>query len=552
MGGIETKRLGIYKIRACGGKIDSYIWYFLEELKKSTDYLVVICEDQTIGDSDILKLEQIANQYMMKEVHTWISWENIAFLCDNSRMVYNELWYADTEIFGPFYNLDQLCQYIDQDNSIYGYFDSNTNCFSLSFLILKQEVLNQVKWSEILASIKNGVLALEETYRRGIKIKSLCSMALQEQPFYLVKHEKVPFLPVSRCLRDYGDILDQSAGESLPKTLKYLQKSKLYPVGLMWKHLLRVGNMADLKKNLHCNYVLSSKVSKPFHLCKIKIALILHIYYEDLASFCRRYAENMPEGTDVYITVPNEEKLQKVKEAFIDFPYHIDYRIVGNVGRDVGPFIVGCKDIIFKYDLICKMHDKKVFQVLPMSVGESWAYKCFENMLKNEIYVKNIIATFMENPELGMLTPPIPIHGPYYPTMGFGEWSTNYNIVKELAQLLKLEVSIEADKEPVAPLGSMFWFRPQALKCLFAHDWSYDELPKEPIADDATILHGIERIYPFCMQQEGYYCGWVMVDSFARIEINNWRYINHELQSAEAEKVGYTSHKELLERIARL
>ena len=74
-------------------------------------------------------------------------------------------------------------------------------------------------------------------------------------------------------------------------------------------------------------------------------------------------------------------------------------------------------------------------------------------------------------------------------------------------------------------------------------------MPEEPIADDATVLHAIERIYPFCVQEEGYYPAWVMVDSYARIELDNWNYMNRELNQAEFQKVGVKPYRELLEAI---
>ncbi|OLA85439.1 MAG: hypothetical protein BHW44_09490 [Roseburia sp. 40_7] len=261
----------------------------------------------------------------------------------------------------------------------------------------------------------------------------------------------------------------------------------------------------------------------------------------------------MPQGTDIYITVPTEEKKKYVEKVFQNLKdYKWEIRVVGNIGRDVAPFLVGCKDIVDKYDLICKVHDKKVYQVMPMSIGESWAYKCFENLLKNKIFVENVIATFEENPYLGMLTPPMPHHGPYYPTCGKGEWGENFAVTQKVARELGVKVDMNPNKEPIAPLGSMFWVRTKALKGLFAHDWEYEEFPKEPIETDATVLHAIERVYPFCVQQEGYYPAWLMVDTYARIEFTNWRFINGEMHKAAMKQVGVSRHRELLEKIHEL
>jgi rhamnosyltransferase len=34
-------------------------------------------------------------------------------------------------------------------------------------------------------------------------------------------------------------------------------------------------------------------------------------------------------------------------------------------------------------------------------------------------------------------------------------------------------------------------------------------------------MHAIERLYPFAAQQAGYYAGWVLSDTFAKMEITN-------------------------------
>jgi rhamnosyltransferase len=175
---------------------------------------------------------------------------------------------------------------------------------------------------------------------------------------------------------------------------------------------------------------------------------------------------------------------------------------------------------------------------------------CFECLLPTETFVKNVIARFEEDPRLGLLTPPVPVHGPYFPTTGNGEWGENYRATKDCADMLGLDVPMDEKKEPVAPLGSEFWVRTKALKSLFDHDWQYGEFPEEPVGVDGTAMHAIERIYPFCAQNEGYYSGWLMSDTYAAIHMDNWNYMNRTLMKAEAERTGgYRPFPEFLDRV---
>ena len=101
-------------------------------------------------------------------------------------------------------------------------------------------------------------------------------------------------------------------------------------------------------------------------------------------------------------------------------------------------------------------------------------------------------------------------------------------MVKELAEELGITVPISESKPPVAPFGTMFWFRPAAMKPLYSKKWEYTDFPPEPNGIDDTILHAIERIYPFVVQQSGYYPGIVMSDYFAQIEYGNLKYYVRE------------------------
>ena len=73
-------------------------------------------------------------------------------------------------------------------------------------------------------------------------------------------------------------------------------------------------------------------------------------------------------------------------------------------------------------------------------------------------------------------------------------------------------------KVPVAPHGSCFWFRTDALRKLFKYDWKYEDFPEEPLPIDGTISHAIERCYAYVAQDAGYYSAIVMCDEYAKIE----------------------------------
>lgn len=83
---------------------------------------------------------------------------------------------------------------------------------------------------------------------------------------------------------------------------------------------------------------------------------------------------------------------------------------------------------------------------------------------------------------------------------------------KMLEETLGVKVPLNPYKEPIAPLGTMFWFRPKALHQLFDIDWKYEDFPPEPNKIDGSMLHFIERAYGYLPQANGYYTGFVYSD----------------------------------------
>ena len=82
------------------------------------------------------------------------------------------------------------------------------------------------------------------------------------------------------------------------------------------------------------------------------------------------------------------------------------------------------------------------------------------------------------------------------------DWDSNQEIAEGLAARMGM-------KEPLPPffdfpVGTMFWARTAALKPLFNLKLGWSDYPEEPLPNDGTILHALERLLPFVAQHAGY------------------------------------------------
>jgi rhamnosyltransferase len=282
-----------------------------------------------------------------------------------------------------------------------------------------------------------------DVYCDGDAISEYTWDPLRDFPRYCMETLRCPVMKKRTFYHDYVEAFERSGGEAAKEAFAYIKDETDYDERLITKNLIRTCNMADLRKRLGLTYVVPTKLDRTAgkkgmpHASQgpadgrrgestedlthvgsfagsLRTALILHIYYDDLAEECAAYASNMPEGIDMYVTVPDERKRVIVEPYFdeIKKSHRVEFRVSGNRGRDVAPFLVTCKDIFMKYDLVLKIHDKKVKQIPLRSIGRAWEILCFECLLPTETYVKNIIKLFEDHPDLGLLSPPIPVHGP--------------------------------------------------------------------------------------------------------------------------------------------
>ncbi|MEL7657585.1 MAG: rhamnan synthesis F family protein, partial [Bacillota bacterium] len=299
-------------------------------------------------------------------------------------------------------------------------------------------------------------------------------------PTQIIEQKGCPIFKRRSFFHNYDGLLGSSLGKQGSDLMTFLKEKTDYNVDFVWENILRLENMSDIQKCLNLNYIVPKAFTLGTPKKSEKIALIFHLYYEDLFEQCYQYALSFPCHADVYLTTPFPENVRRLEELFGKGPWNkVEVLLIKNQGRDVSALLVGGSNIVPQYEYICFAHDKKSATLSEQIIGESFSYHCFENVLGSSDYVCNILDLFEANPRLGLLSPPPPYHASYYSTVG-NEWGTNYLQTKKLAQRLHLHVNISEDKEPVAPLGTIFWFRTAALKSLFSQKFEYNDFPLEP------------------------------------------------------------------------
>ena len=522
-----VRRLGIYNFRDKDGIVDEYNIVLLRDLKENLDTLWVVCSGELTPDGKE-KFGNVADEVWIGKNCDWEA------LCR-----FDEVVLLDSAVFGPVHPFREMFAVMSgRQADFWGIvMQYDPSRVSPEFLVFRSRLLASSAFRQYWENLHpGGVLSSPEFAAQGFQcavyvdtedLKEHWEDPLILYPLELLRNRRCPLCKRQSFSDSYEDFFRGSCGQATAELYEYLRKETAYDVNLIWDNLLRTGNMTNIKDRMQLNYILPQNAElKKKGSETSRVALLLHIYNEDQIDWCCRYAMHMPKYADVYVTTDSEQKKALISERFRGLHCaSLQVGLVKNRGRDVSALLIDGKEIVARYDVVCYAHDKKSRHFSPLSIGQSFAYKCFENILASEEYTGNVIRTFENNPRLGLLVPPPPQHGLYAETIG-NEWTCNFDNTANLAKRLQLHVDMDPRKAPVAPHGGMFWFRPRAMQKLFAYPWRREDFPEEPSSEtDGNIMHAIERIFPFVAQDAGYYSGWLLSDQFAGLEITSLNYL---------------------------
>lgn len=580
--GQRPKRIAMYVIYDKDGILDNFRKYYLKELRKEVDTIVGVVSG-TLTPQSRRELEELTDDFFVRENVGLLagSWaDGIAHIGWDVLDEYDELLMLNDSFFGPFYPLSEMMNAAEEsDADFYGCmknfeepeykeiagrklkhgFFRGSICY---FYIIKSRLLHSHEFKKYWGKMPpvkehwDTIFFAEIDFfdfvkDAGFKIEAYQGDMLEGYLFdnlshcmhLLVENERVPFARIRPFATDMIDqALQINYGKDPRQTLAYIDKHTSYDVNMIWDYLLRAKKLTDISNQLQLKYVVSKDhVETPLNE-KLKLAAIVHIYYEDQVPVILKYCRNFPEKTDFYLTTTSQEVKEAIENGMKDLPYRYELTVRPNVGVAMSSLWITYADVVTKgnYDYICYFHDKKSPYSHFAIQGQQFAERLYENLVGSKELIQNILGTFEQNPRMGICGAPMVYHGEYFMTVLRGIRGIYPQMVK-LADDLDLQVEISEDQVPPSAYGDMFWFRPAALKKAISHGFTYDDFDVE-YRKDGTILHAIERCYGYIAQDAGFYYADIIGSDDARTDLSNYSYMLNKVAQILLSKGVYFSN----------
>lgn len=559
----QPRRLAIYFFYDRGGRVDRYVTCFLEALMRHVERIVFVSNGSLDSESE-KRVRALTGDVVIRENRGFDSGAlkaGLSYVGRDAAARYDEVLLLNYTFYGPIQPLETVFEGMAKRSVDFwgivshpGFdFDPFGCCpygklpahIQSYWIAVRKRLLESEAfwafWDQLpeVHDYNEAIGYFEAVFTRYFAdlgyqwatwidpgaYEGMTDNPLIDTPIEIMRDAACPIVKRRAFFQDYDYLTTYTGQHTASFLMDYIQNELDYPAEYIWENLIRTVHMSTLAQNMHLieildKYNLQGPPVKKY-VAKHPVALFMHIYDVSMAGELAGYAGNLPDGADIWISTTSEEKKNAIAAAFGGLKQKVSIRVCPNRGRDVSALLASFNDVVMNYELICVTHDKKTAYLKPETVGEGFAYMGYENILASREYVTNIIRTFAGKPFLGMLYSPDPNHADFATHIGM-EWGGNYAACKALAEELKLNVPMDEKHPACAPYGSNFWIRTDALKPLYNKKWTYEDFPAEPVKEtDGTIMHAIERIYPYCAQQAGYYSAMVMTTEYSAVELDN-------------------------------
>jgi rhamnosyltransferase len=548
-------RIAMYVIYDKHGVIDDYILYQLANLKPNLSRLLVLVNG-LLSEDGYTKLEPLADYILVRENKgfdaeaykqglEYIGWDAVS--------QYDELLLMNDTCFGPLYPFKTVFDTMNardcdfwginkapprHDNGWeplrYGFVPAHlySNFICLRKTIL-QSLLFKAYWKALppIKTFKDAVIKHEFLFTKYFEDRGFAGDKLvkdddlyeaTQYPLILMAKEVVAGrnCPIfkRKSFTQFDEFCAESARDATRALYEYVRDAADYNVDMIWKHILRVGNIAEIKNAFHLNYIVPKDCIIRRGGVRPKAALFFRVYYLDVLDETMTYIKNMPDDADIYIATGSEEAKAMIMRALAETNYRYTVKLTAYRGGSLGALLTAFRERVDNYEVVCFAHDMQTVPAKPAVSGEDRSFTWLENVLGSEQYIENVLGTFEKEERLGVLTPPPESPGKYGDSIE-DTWANCFENTKALLEALGIRVPLDKAKPPIAACGSCVWFRPKALAALFRRTWAYEDFPVDPRPAGGNLIPVLERSFAYVAQSAGYYTGRLLNDRYASLEL---------------------------------
>ena len=258
----------------------------------------------------------------------------------------------------------------------------------------------------------------------------------------------------------------------------------------------------------------------PARMPEGEVLAFLHCYYPDALPEMLAVIDRIPVPVRLHVSAADREGADAIAETLAERPAEV--RVVAqNRGRDMAALFVTFADVLRESGdrPALRLHSKRSPQETAQASG-AYVEHLHGNLVGSAGYVARLLMRLEDEPAIGLAIPPAPHHG--RAMLGHG-WLNNRAPLRDWMARLGIEGPLDP-YTPLAPWGGMYWFRPNALASMLAHDWRHEDYAPEPHYRDGDLAHVQERLIPYAVRSAGYRVLTVMTpetaaQSHARLEM---------------------------------
>lgn len=216
-----------------------------------------------------------------------------------------------------------------------------------------------------------------------------------------------------------------------------------------------------------------------------RLAVHLHIFYEDMIEPLARGLANLPAPYSLFISVPDMDLSERARARFLGLTGidEVMVEVVPNRGRDLAPMLITFKDALKKFDLLLHMHSKKSVH---SDEKRDWFTQMRHHLLASPGHAAAILNLFDAH-DIGLVFPV------YHPSVRDQiNWGSNQHKVSSLLRRMGIEQLPVVC--PAFPAGSFFMIRTELMEPLWGIDLQFTDFDEDRDAVDGAAAHAVERI----------------------------------------------------------